>query len=105
MSRYLLDVSALVALGLKEHEFFEPVVSWVQTLSPGEDELATCAITELGFVRALALPQYGLSRAATRLRPGRLRGSSLLFHRAFVVANDAMNHLFRFGLPHNIAGG
>jgi len=41
---------------------------------------------------------------ASELRLGGLRGFALLFHRAFVVANDAVNHLFRFSLPHNIAG-
>ena len=33
MTTYLLDVSVLVALGFKEHEFFERVVSWVEGLS------------------------------------------------------------------------
>ena|SRR6201981_3921308 len=88
MSRYLLDVSALVALGFKEHEFFEPVVSWVQTLSPGKDEFATCAITELGFVRVLALPQYALSVEESKASLLRLKSSSQI---GFAFVADALD--------------
>jgi toxin-antitoxin system PIN domain toxin len=61
--KYLLDVNALVALGLLQHEFHERVARWVQGLATqGIPELATCSITELGFVRVLAqAPQYGLT--------------------------------------------
>lgn len=49
---YLLDVNALVALGLREHEFHNRMSTWVSSLeSPC---LATCSITELGFLRILA---------------------------------------------------
>jgi predicted nucleic acid-binding protein len=52
--RYLLDVNALVALGFLQHEFHERVARWVRMLaSKGGAELATCPITELGFVRVL----------------------------------------------------
>jgi uncharacterized protein len=51
----LLDVSALVALGVVEHEFHRQVVAWVRaSRSKGSFELLTCSITELGFVRVLA---------------------------------------------------
>jgi len=61
--KYLLDVNALVALGFLQHEFHERVAGWVRTLtSRGVPELATCSITELGFVRVLAqAPQYGFT--------------------------------------------
>jgi predicted nucleic acid-binding protein len=86
MTRYLLDVSALVALGFKEHEFFEQVVAWVQTLSPGSDEFATCAITELGFVRVLTqAPQYGFSVAEAKAALLRLKSSGDL---GFVFVAD-----------------
>jgi predicted nucleic acid-binding protein len=76
MTRYLLDVSALVALGFNEHGFYERMVSWVQTLSPEKDEFATCAITELGFVRALTqASQYGFSVAEAKLALLRLKSS------------------------------
>jgi predicted nucleic acid-binding protein len=61
--KYLLDVNALVALGFLEHEFHERVARWVRSLAvKGTAELATCSITELGFVRVLAqAPQYGFT--------------------------------------------
>lgn len=61
--KYLLDVNALVALGFFEHVFHEQLARWVRSLAVrGSEELATCAITELGFVRILAqVPQYGLT--------------------------------------------
>ena len=61
--RYLLDVNTLVALGVLDHEFHERVALWVRTLaSKGTPDLATCSITELGFVRVLAqVPQYGMT--------------------------------------------
>jgi uncharacterized protein len=62
---YLLDVNALVALGFANHEFHDRMVSWVRTRpTPG---LATCSITELGFLRVLAqAPAYGLTVAQAR---------------------------------------
>src|SRR5690242_14814756 len=86
MSRYLLDVNALVALGFQEHEFFERVVSWVQSLRSGEDEFATCATTEIGFLRVLALPQYGGSIEESIAILQRLKSSSGIGF--FFVADD-----------------
>jgi|SRR5579859_755393 len=88
MTRHLLDVSALVALGFKEHEFFERVVSWVQTLRPGEDEFATCAITELGFVRVLALPRYGFSVDESKASLLRLKSSGRI---GFIFVADGLD--------------
>lgn len=62
--RYLLDVSALLALGFIEHGFHLSVARWVSDEHP---VLATCSITELGFVRVLAqAPQYAVSLADAR---------------------------------------
>lgn len=56
---YLLDVNALVALGFAPHQFHHRVASW---LCSREFPLATCSITELGFVRVLAqAPAYSLT--------------------------------------------
>ena len=65
---YLLDVNALVALGFLQHEFHERVARWVEALkSQGAADLATCSITELGFVRVLAqAEQYELTIAQAR---------------------------------------
>ena len=61
--RYLLDVNTLLALIVLEHEFHARVGSWVERLGGSSvPELATCAITELGFVRVLGqAQQYGCS--------------------------------------------
>lgn len=61
----LLDVSALVVLGVVEHEFHRQVVAWVRaSRSNGSLELLTCLITELGFVRVLAQTKpYGFTVA------------------------------------------
>jgi predicted nucleic acid-binding protein len=62
---YLLDVNALIAFGFQNHEFHARVVSWSR--SSKEASLATCPITELGFVRILAhAPTYALSVAEAR---------------------------------------
>lgn len=66
--RYLLDVNTLLALVVLEHEFHARVASWVKRLgASGVPELATCSITELGFVRVLGqAQQYGSSIAQAR---------------------------------------
>jgi uncharacterized protein len=92
MSRYLLDVNALVALGFKEHESFEQVVSWVQSLRPGEDEFATCAMTELGFVRVLTLPQCGFSVDESKTSLLRLKSSGQIGF-VFVADNQDASRL------------
>ncbi len=59
---YLLDVNALIALGVARHEFHDRVSNWVHSEIPSRLVLATCSITELGFVRVLSqIPKYDLS--------------------------------------------
>lgn len=78
--RYLLDVNALVALGLLQHEFHQQVARWVRSLaSGGVPELATCSITELGFVRVLAqAPQYGFNISQARTLLLRMKTGNIL---------------------------
>lgn len=66
--RYLLEVNTLLALVVLEHEFHARVASWVKRLdSSGVPQLATCSITELGFVRVLGqAQQYGSSVTQAR---------------------------------------
>ncbi len=66
--RYLLDVNTLLALVVLEHEFHGRVTGWVKGLgTTGVPEMATCSITELGFVRVLGqAQQYGSSVAQAR---------------------------------------
>ena len=49
--KYLLDVNALVALGFGNHEFHARVAYWLRAQQ--FPDLATCSITELGFLRVL----------------------------------------------------
>jgi uncharacterized protein len=92
--KYLLDVNVLVALGFLQHEFHERVASWVRTLAAREiPELATCSITELGFVRVLVqAPQYGFTIAHARTLLLRLKtGNSLRF--TFVPDDHDVSHI------------
>lgn len=74
---YLLDVNALVALGFQQHEFHRRVALWVRAEQPAH--LATCSITELGFVRVLAqAPGYGLAIGQARALLLRLKESAYL---------------------------
>jgi uncharacterized protein len=62
---YLLDVNALVALGFINHELHDRVTVWIQSVA--NPHLATCSITELGFVRVLAqAAAYGFTVAQAR---------------------------------------
>jgi predicted nucleic acid-binding protein len=60
---YLLDVNTLLALGYAGHTHHARVEQWLhllQTDDVTEIKLATCAITELGFVR-IASGKAGMS--------------------------------------------
>lgn len=48
---YLLDVNALIALGVCQHQFHVRVATWVETRQFAS--LLTCPTTELGFIRIL----------------------------------------------------
>jgi hypothetical protein len=77
---YLLDVNALVALGFLQHEFHERVAVWVRaSAAKGTLELATCSITELGFVRVLTqAPPYGFTVLQARDLLLRLKSAKVL---------------------------
>lgn len=92
--RYLLDVNALVALGFLEHEFHERLANWVRVLaSKGAPELATCSITELGFVRVLAQsPQYGFTVVHARTLLLRLKTEKALKF-TFISDDHDVSHL------------
>jgi uncharacterized protein len=75
--KYLLDVNALVALRCNHHEFHNRVAAWLhaQKFPP----LATCSITELGFVRVLAqAPAYGFTVLQARSLLLRLKNSTIV---------------------------
>lgn len=53
---YLLDVNSLIGLGYVDHAFHSQSIRWIKSLDPKRDSLASCAITEIGFIRILSLP-------------------------------------------------
>jgi predicted nucleic acid-binding protein len=86
---WLLDVNALVALGFAHHEFHHRVALWAG--SQASPSLATCPITELGFVRVLARAQaYGTSLTQARTMLLRLKQSSAF---TFVPDDLDITHL------------
>lgn len=75
---WLLDVNVLIAALVAAHEHHDRVSSWLAGL-PAADRLATCSITELGFVRVLhqaphlRVPVKESVRLLTRFRANRRR--------------------------------
>ncbi|MGB6877159.1 MAG: PIN domain-containing protein [Candidatus Acidiferrales bacterium] len=92
--KYLLDVNALIALGFLQHEFHQRVAAWVRALAArGTPQLATCSITELGFVRVLAqAPQYGLTAAQARNLLLQLRAATIVQF-TFIPDDHNITHL------------
>ncbi len=92
--KYLLDVNALVALGLLEHELHPRVARWVRALaSEGNPDLATCTITELGFLRVLGqAPQYALTVGQARDLLHRLK-SARAVNFTFIADDHGASHL------------
>ncbi len=85
---YLLDVNVLIALGVSTHEFHERVSTWVTSLSSSANRLATCAITELAFVRIVPqLPGLGVDVAQAKELLRRFKRHKRMH---FVLLPDAM---------------
>ena len=75
--KYLLDLNALVALGFLHHEFHDRLAAWIQ--AQRFPPLATCSITELGFVRVLShAPIYGFTVAQAKTSLLRLKKAKVL---------------------------
>jgi predicted nucleic acid-binding protein len=75
--KYLLDVNALVALGFLHHEFHDRLAVWIQ--AQRFPPLATCSITELGFLRVLShAPIYGFTVAQAKTSLLRLKKAKVL---------------------------
>jgi uncharacterized protein len=88
---YLLDVNALVALGFINHEFHDRLATWVR--SQRSLNLASCSITELGFVRVLAqAPAYGFTVTQSRTLLLRLKGARTS-PLAFIPDEQDISHL------------
>jgi uncharacterized protein len=89
--KYLLDVNALVALGFIHHEFHDRVAAWIKAQQ--FPELATCSITELGFVRVLSqAPAYGFTVVQARTALLRLKRAKVITFTFITDAHD-ISHL------------
>lgn len=89
--KYLLDVNALVALGFVHHEFHDRVARWVKAARL--PEIATCSITELGFVRVLSQASaYGFTVAQARTLLLRVKKTDILPF-TFIADNHDVAHL------------
>lgn len=62
MSRYLLDVSVLLALHRPSHEAHRKVILWFRR--EGQKAFSTCAMTQAGFIRLMMNPQLSERKAA-----------------------------------------
>ena len=93
---HLLDVNALVALGFLNHEFHARVAAWVQSHrfpASRTSSLASCSITELGFVRVLAqAPAYGFTVAQACTLLMRLK-EARVSRLAFIPDSHDVSHL------------
>jgi len=94
---YLLDVKALLALGLESHVFHSRVALWLRNLSSAKNhEMATCSITELGFVRVLSqVPSYGCSVPDARVLLSRVKARSIVKFR-FMADDQDLSELPRW---------
>jgi hypothetical protein len=88
---YLLDVNALDALGFINHELHDRLAGWMQ--SQNSPTLASCSITELGFVRVLAqAPAYGFTVTQARTLLVRLK-EGLTSPLKFIPDEHDVSHL------------
>lgn len=92
--KYLLDVNSLLALGFVEHVLHRRVAAWVRTsIIEGPSRLASCSITELGFIRILAqTPEYGFSLSQARDLLTRLKSNASL-KLSFIDDDQDVSHL------------
>ena len=76
---YLLDANVLIAMGYTKHQFHKKVGAWISSeRSEGEVEFATCAITELAFVRAGAQAGYFVDVATAKNALSRLKKNKVI---------------------------
>jgi uncharacterized protein len=91
MTKYLLDVSSLIALGLVRHNFHHRMSRWIQSQSVSR--FLTCSITELGFVRIASQPEvYGFTIDQARRLLLELK-SATTFKFEFVVDDHDISEL------------
>lgn len=89
--RYLLDVNTLIAHGITRHQMWNRVENWLASLaSSAKPELATCSITELGFVRIVSqIPAYNVTVDQAKTQLELLKGSQSYDFKLLVDDHDA----------------
>ena len=92
--RYLLEINALIAYGVTDHDFHSRVSSWAKSLAARHvTEFATSPITQLGFVRILAqVPAYGITLNKARDLLLQVKQTSPIKF-SFISDNHDMTHL------------
>jgi uncharacterized protein len=90
---YLLDVNALLALGIQEHEFHARTAKWVKKAAAGDTAFASCAITELGFLRVLLQASYAGATVAQGQKLLELLKSSRQLRFQFLADDQDASHL------------
>ena len=104
---YLLDVSALIAFGLREHALHARVATWVRTFENRDEvRFASCAIIELGFLRILTqAPSYSFTIAQGKLLLSQLKVTKGLRF-SFLADNQGVEDLALWvNGPKQITGG
>jgi uncharacterized protein len=85
--KYLLDVNALIALGLEFHTLHSRVARWIK--STPQNSYLTCSVTELGFVRVIAqVPAYATDVQDARKLLLRLKQSNSIVIEFLADSND-----------------
>lgn len=86
--KYLLDANVLISLGIENHVLHFRVEQWVDSLKKDEDELISCSITELAFVRVLnQLPGAGIPVIEAKRHLAEMKASSRV---RFELISDAL---------------
>jgi predicted nucleic acid-binding protein len=96
---HLLDVNALLAMGYVRHVHHSRVERWLRfhVSKAGSVRLATCAITELGFVRIAS----GKAALAESLENARAQLQRVKTSECFLFLGDALGQTaFRNGSEH-----
>jgi uncharacterized protein len=86
MAKYLLDVNVLLALAWPNHEFHSAAHRW---WTESRKRWATCALTELGFIRLSSNPAF------TRDAVTPYEAAALLEHLATVERHEYWSELPR----------
>jgi uncharacterized protein len=90
---YLLDVNALLALMVREHEFHARTTNWIRKAADREESFATCPITELGFLRVLLQASYGAATVQHGQRLLKLLKASSDYHFQFITDDQHAGNL------------